>query len=260
MHDRRGAFRLNFNQPAPDTTPATTAPATTPVTQTSQSASDTSTPAGTIKIVNGTNAAQPIDKGPSGGPYSDFDHQVQLDENLYFYWADPGNDAVLKARLEHRSNSMATAPSWLSFGFSHVPHNPKPVTTSNFILDKSTAIIGKAWTPDATPLIYNLGYNHDQPGIIQPMDEQNIIEIDFLQFSNTEEGGEVYSTLSFSKSMRNQSPNEPPIVAVGDNVFMWATGPPGKKLTMCSTESLFASTRKFMLLFCGRRGQLDHAQ
>lgn len=216
MHDRRGAFRLEFAS-----APATTTSASTSAASTTAPATSTS-----INIVNGTNVAKPIGQGPENAPYREFDHQVQLDDNLFFYWKDPGNDAMLKARVEHRATSTATAPSWLSFGFYHIPHNPKPVTSENFVLDKSTAIIGTFWDEDKAPLHYTLGYNHAEAGVIQPLAEQNLVEADFLQFTNTATG-QAYTTLSFSKSMRNQSPNEPPIIAVGDNLFMWAMGPPG---------------------------------
>ncbi|CAB9497605.1 expressed unknown protein [Seminavis robusta] len=250
MHDQRGSFRLDFQQthtpaaadsPNPGTVDTTPVPAPPPQTPAPQTPAPRPA-AGISNIVNATATLQQIDHSAAQeSPYSDFDFQVQLDNNLIFYWANPGTSRELKARLEHKAESMATAPSWLSLGFYDVPSNPRPVTPNNFLMNRSTAIIGKSWEAEATstPIIYKLGYNHDQPGVIQPLPEQTLSEASFLQFTNTNEGV-VYTTLSFTKSMTEQHPTEPPILGLGDNVFIWAMGPPGATaLTMHSEYGAF---------------------
>jgi len=235
MHDQRGAFRLDLAEAhagAGAAAPEKTESTTTDTTAQAPAA------APKLTIVNGTATFQPVEKDIAGSPYAEFDHSVKLGDDLTLYWKNPDTDAVLDARLEHKAKNMEGAPSWLSFGFYDVMDNPMPVTDTNFIMAGSTAIIGTAfeyhWDLGVDPKLYSLGYNHDQPGVIQPLAEQKLIESSFLQFDDTEEGI-VYTTLSFKKSMKNPGANEPPIVAIGDNIFLWAMGPPGgTSLTMHS--------------------------
>ena len=248
MHDQQGAFRLDFQTAAAVSAAADPADAeivTEPqpesqqespssVTEESTAAPDVADTADDAApkfiIINGTDTFEAIAgrDTPAGNPYSTFDHQVQLDENLMLYWKDPTSNGILNGRLEHKAASAATAPSWLSFGFYNVVKNERPVTNANFNMSGSTAIIGTSWVQE-NPLIYSLGANHDQPGVVQPLGEQatHLMESSFLQFSDTNEGGIVFTTLSFQKSMVHPTSDEAPIVAIGDNIFLWAMGPPG---------------------------------
>lgn len=263
MHDERGAFRLNFEVPptAPvdididaSTTATTTltepqpesqqeSPATTATATESATAIPAPSPMTKFDILNATDTLLPIanQDTAAGTPYAKFDHEVELGENLMFYWANPTIDGIFDARLEHKAESAATAPSWLSLGFYDVMNNPRPVTSDNFVMAGSTAIIGDTWRED-NPQICTLGYNHNQAGIIQPLDNQSahLIESSLLQFTDTSGEGVVFTTLSFKKNMKNPAVDEPPIVAIGDNIFLWAMGPPGaEKLGMHSEYGAF---------------------
>jgi len=229
MHDEAGAFRLDFqgtiqSQPngAGSSSSSTTIATTEPQPESQQEKGSS------INIVNATETFQSIanEGTAAANPYAEFDHQVEVDKNLVFYWSDPTSDGILNGRLEHRAESAATAPSWLSFGFYDVVSNPRPVTSDNFVLTASTAIIGNTWSQD-NPQIFTLGVNHQTPGVIQPLPDQSshLWESSILQF--TEQGGVVITALSFQKSMKHPTSSEPPIVAIGENIFLWAMGPPG---------------------------------
>jgi hypothetical protein len=238
MHDQRGAFRLDFQQvhvAVPFVTPAPEIPAPAPVTEA------TPAPSIHVNIVNVTDTFQIIDHiDRQSSPYKDFDFRVELDTNLVLYWANPGASKHFMARLEHKAETMDTAPSWLSLGFYDVPGNPRPVTNSNFGMDRSTAIIGTSWEDEQTaPLVYNLGSNHDQAGVIQPLTQQSSMDASFLQFTDTNEG-DVLTALSFAKSMTEYHADEPAILGLGENIFLWAMGPPGAtSLSMHSEYGAF---------------------
>jgi hypothetical protein len=242
MHDDCGAFRLDFqlvHVVAPLVTRAPDSAVPVPVPTPAPEA--ISSPTIQVNILNATESFQIIDHiDRESSPYKDFDFKVKLDTNLVFYWANQGASKHLKARLEHKSETMDTAPSWLSLGFYDVPGNPRPANNSNFVLDRSTAIIGKSWEDGETaPLIYNLGSNHAQAGVIQPLTGQSSMNASFLQFADTGER-DVLTTLDFAKSLTEYHASEPPILGLGENVFLWATGPPGaSSLSMHSEYGAF---------------------
>lgn len=229
MHRSKGAFRMLLGEPADSSgttstagTSATTA-APAPTTATGDTGSTgTST---TRTILNATANFKSVTEGPN----SNFDRQVELDSGLTLYWKDPNTEGVFEARLEHTADNMTSAPSWLSFGFYDVIGNPRPITPQNFVMDGSTAIVGLSWVQnEEDPKVYRLGYNHDQPGVIQPINSSHLIESYFSQLDNEQAVDEkIYTTLTFKMSMKNPTPNEPTVIAAGDDVFMWAMGPPG---------------------------------
>jgi len=158
---------------------------------------------------------------------SSYDHQVELyadgdSHKLTYHWNDiQGN--TIEGRLIHSTNSIENAPSWLGFGIYDTFANPDPVTSTTPLMVGSDAVIGLVLSQSVK--LWRLGGKQvtaDETGV-HPAEDQALLESSIKQ--HTHDDGRVTTDLSFKKTMENGM--DVKVRHAGDNVFLWAMGPPG---------------------------------
>lgn len=154
---------------------------------------------------------------------STFDHQVTLVEGeLTFHWNDIEGNAV-EARLIHTAGSIDEAPSWLAVGFFDVENNSNFTSTSEFMVG-SDAVIGLV--EGGSVQKYALGGKVvAQTAGVHLLDRQTLVFSSIVQ--HKADDGSVTTVLTFEKLLEESDMYEVRLLHSGENVFLWAIGPPG---------------------------------
>lgn len=209
-----------------------------------------------VSIFNATASA-------SASPNPNFDHEAVLEtgsENgdiLVFRWNDP-RDGILNAMIEH-STTTGNRPSWLALGFFDPYRNTVPILDSVLDSTNGQAVIGTLFFNSPTVFKYNLGNPHGEAeslngglqlmtGFQQTLTYTNLEQGTVWLDGDNEDGTEVIQTiLHFSKIMAEEEPSsqlgivgEAVLKEKGDNIFLWAVGPPdAETLGMHETHGAF---------------------
>jgi len=153
---------------------------------------------------------------------SDFDHMVQLQDNLAFHWNDPfltssPDNPSLQGRLVHRADSMAQAPGWLAFSLYGENMNYDSLPIAN-VLAGSSAVVGNVLQVNSESIAETVRLGQESwVQEVEPNSETGFQNAKIAQHDR--DSGLVTTSLSFTleKGLRMQ----------GANVLMWAVGPPG---------------------------------
>jgi hypothetical protein len=178
----------------------------------------------TVTITDATNDFVPSTE-------SIFDHMVTMNgaDNLSFHWNDiSGSDDVIKGRLIHKSDSVEQAPSWLGFGVYHSNHDYTtiPAATDSF-MKGSHAMIGMVTdqaVESAIPAKHYLLADQNAQAITETTDA-SVLSATILQHDSDD--GTVITELTFSKKVIGSPSASTELRREGNNVFLWAVGPPG---------------------------------
>lgn len=153
---------------------------------------------------------------------STFDHEITLKKGqLTFHWNDISGN-TFEGRLIHTALSVAEAPSWLGVGFFDI-ENKGTISADTAFMIGSDAVIGLVETESVEKYSLDGKLVAEQDGV-HPMERQTLVFSSIVQ--HDADDGTVTTVLSFEKLLEESDTMEVRLLHSGENVFLWAVGPP----------------------------------
>jgi hypothetical protein len=153
---------------------------------------------------------------------STFDHEITLKEGqLAFHWNDIAGN-TFEGRLIHTALSVAEAPSWLGVGFFDI-ENQGTISADTAFMVGSDAVIGLVETGSVEKYSLDGKLVAEKDGV-HPMEHQTLVFSSIVQ--HDADDGTVTTVLSFEKLLEESDSMEVRLLHSGENVFLWAVGPP----------------------------------